>query len=93
MALYQTNGVAAAELARENTRLQHVLGENVDGEISVYGKDLATLPSEQARRHWSEYAQRLAKRPVAHIVMVSLGQSVQLVLPLVSVDGTLCIVP
>jgi hypothetical protein len=93
MALYRTNGVLAAELAAENSRWQQIILEDADGKVSVYGKELGTLPSEQARKCYSELAQQLTKRPVTHIVMASFGHGIQLVLPLVSLEGRLWIVP
>ena len=93
IALYQTNGVPAAELAGEVANWQRTLADDAQGKLLWYGKELATLPSEQAQRFWSEYVQRLTKRQVTHIVTVRFGGGVQFVLPLVSAEGKLWIVP
>jgi hypothetical protein len=92
IALYQTNGVPAAELAGEVARWQRILADYAQGKLLWYGKELATLPSEQAQRFWSEYVRGLTKRQVTHTVTVRFGGGVQFVLPLVSAKGKLWIV-
>jgi hypothetical protein len=95
MGLYRTNDVPAAELAGEVAKWQHRLTDDAhaQGKMLWFGKELGTLPSEEVRRWWGEYVQHLTKHHVTHVIQVWLGGSSRLTLPLVSVDGKLCIVP
>jgi hypothetical protein len=93
IALYQTNGVPAVGLAGEVAKWQRILAGDARGKMFWYGKELATLPSEQARRFWSEYVQRLTEREVTHVVAIRFGGGAQFLLPLVSAQGKLWIVP
>ena len=92
MALYQTNGVAAEALRVEVARWRQTLPQNAGQHFVVFGKELRTLPSAEAREFWSEHAHRLTHRPVTHLAMVH-GTGVQLIVPLVLSGERLLIVP
>jgi hypothetical protein len=93
MALYRTNAGPDADLTAEQVQWRPLLLQNPDGNIAMFGKELATLPSKEARSYWSNYAQRLTKRPVTHILMVGFEGGRRVVLPLVLHKDRLWIVP
>ncbi len=93
--LYQTNGVAEETLKVELGRWKQLLDKYTNVISGMFFKELATLPSPEAYRHWTECAHSLTDREVSHLcgVTFSPGNVVQLVLPLVAADGRLLIVP
>ncbi|HEV2437368.1 MAG TPA: hypothetical protein VG077_15360 [Verrucomicrobiae bacterium] len=90
--LYQTNAAATDDLKRELNRWQPVLALAAGSRISVYFKELGTLPPT-ARQVWGDYARRLTTHKVTHLAFLLNGAQAVLVLPLVEVDGRLLIVP
>jgi len=91
-AVYQTNGVAAEELNLELSRWRQMLGEDANVRMTLYYKELSTLPP-QAHKFWEEQAHHLTKHEVTHLVFVQRGTGVRLMLPLVVVGDRLLIVP
>jgi hypothetical protein len=91
-ALYQTNGVTAKELELEFDRWRRVLSNDSNANVSVYFKDLSTLPAK-ARQIWSERAHRLTRHGATHLGFVQSGPEIRLMLPLVAVEDRLLIVP
>jgi hypothetical protein len=91
--LYQTNAVTSGDMKRELNRWQPVLAQAAGSNVSVYFKELGTLPPT-ARQVWGDYARRLTTHKVTHLAGLQNGSPVvALVLPLIKVDGRLWIVP
>lgn len=91
--LYQTNGVTSGDMKRELNRWQPVLAQAAGAKVSVYFKELGTLPPT-AHQVWGDYARRLTTHKVTHLAGLRNGSPVvALVLPLIEVDGRLWIVP
>jgi len=91
-ALYQTNGVGAEEFKIELARWRRVFGEDANPGVSIYFKELSTLPP-QAHELWEEQARHLTKHEVTHLAFVRSGTKGGLMLPLVVVEDRLRIVP
>jgi len=91
-ALYQTNGVAAQELKLEMARWPELLAGDGKADVSLYFKELNTLPP-QAREVHIERARRLTKHEVSHLAFVHLPAAHKLTLPLVLVGDKLFVVP
>ena len=93
MALYETNGVTTEALKVELARWRDTLPGDIKQRLTLFGKDLKTLPSEGARNFWGERARSLTKREVTHLVFVQFGTEIRLTLPLILVNDRLLIVP
>lgn len=91
-ALYQTNGVGVEEFKIELGRWRQIFGEGAKPRVSMYFKELSTLPP-QAHELWEEQARRLTKHEVTHLAFVRSGTRVVLMFPLVVVKDRLLIVP
>jgi hypothetical protein len=91
-ALYETRGVAPEKMKIELSRWRKLLHEEARTRVSLYGKELSTLPPK-AREVWGERAHHLTKHEVTHMALVKFGTGVGLMLPLVVVDDRLLIVP
>jgi hypothetical protein len=92
--LYLTNGATAGEMEAELAHWRKLIGEKADDRVSLWFKELNTLPPE-ARESWTDYARHLTTRETTHLVFMSfssLPSSVRAGFPLLRVGDQLWIV-
>ncbi len=93
ISLYQPGILSSAERRTAENIWKQRLSNKPGGIVMMHAKELATLPSVEARQFWARYARNLTDHEVTHIVLARIDSMSPAVLPLSMVDGKLWILP
>lgn len=91
-ALYQTNGVSAAQLTEELNRWEPMLRADANSRVSIQTFRCVFRDLSRANKKWKKLAERLTSQPATHIIELPTSAGYWK-LPLVEVKGRLFIVP
>jgi hypothetical protein len=93
ISLYQPGILSSAERKTAENIWKQRLSNKPGVIVMMHAKELATLPSVEARQFWAKYARNFTDHQVTHIVLARIDSMPPAVLPLSMVDGKLWILP